>query len=159
MDCGPLPELKFGSIHLSEERTSYSVVATYSCHENYTLIGNENRTCLQDGWSGKQPECLVDWCPDPQSITGGNVHFTDKRAGSTATYVCEPGYVLVGEAVNYKRIYNRGVCYNYRPIFRLFPADWAENGLAKHRLADLWIAVHLLAPIAVYLYSSMAQQL
>lgn len=99
VDCGALPELKFGSIHLSEDRTSYSVVATYSCHENYTLIGNENRTCLLDGWCGKQPECLVDWCPDPLGITGGNVHFTDKRAGSTASYVCEPGYVLVGEAV------------------------------------------------------------
>ncbi|XP_017853153.1 sushi, von Willebrand factor type A, EGF and pentraxin domain-containing protein 1 [Drosophila busckii] len=99
VDCGELTQLKFGSIHLSEERTSYGVVATYSCHENYTLIGNENRTCQQDGWSGKQPECLVDWCPDPQPITGGHVHFTDKRAGSTATYTCELGYVLVGEAI------------------------------------------------------------
>lgn len=104
VDCGPLPELKFGSIHLSEDRTSYGVVATYSCHENYTLIGNENRTCLQDGWNGKQPECLVDWCPDPQQITGGHVKFNDKRAGSTATYVCEPGYVLVGEAVSQTQI-------------------------------------------------------
>lgn len=86
---------------LSEQRTSYGVQATYSCHENYTLIGNENRTCELDGWTGKQPECLVDWCPEPPEIQGGSVVVSDKRAGSTATYECETGYVLVGEPVSY----------------------------------------------------------
>ncbi|KAM7347402.1 CUB and Sushi multiple domains furrowed [Cochliomyia hominivorax] len=99
VDCGPLPELEHGSMFLSEQRTSYGVQATYSCHENYTLIGNENRTCELEGWTGKQPECLVDWCPEPPEIQGGTVKVTDKRAGSTATYECETGYVLVGEPV------------------------------------------------------------
>lgn len=74
--------------------------ATYTCHENYTLIGNENRTCELSGWTGKQPECLVDWCPEPPRIAGGSVSVTNKRAGSTATYECEAGYVLVGEPVS-----------------------------------------------------------
>lgn len=100
VDCGPLPELEHGSVMLSEQRSSYGVQATYSCHENYTLIGNENRTCELDGWTGKQPECLVDWCPEPPQIQGGTVRVSDRRAGSTATYECEAGYVLVGEPVS-----------------------------------------------------------
>ncbi|XP_054729921.1 sushi, von Willebrand factor type A, EGF and pentraxin domain-containing protein 1 [Anastrepha obliqua] len=99
VDCGALPELEHGAILLSEQRTSYGVQATYTCHENYTLIGNENRTCELTGWTGKQPECLVDWCPEPPRIAGGSVSVTDKRAGSTATYECEAGYVLVGEPI------------------------------------------------------------
>lgn len=101
VDCGPLPQLEHGSVHMSEQRTSYGVQATYSCHENYTLIGNENRTCELEGWSGKQPECLVDWCPEPPTIVGGTVKVNDRRAGSTAIYECEQGYVLVGEPVSF----------------------------------------------------------
>lgn len=71
----------------------------YTCHENYTLIGNENRTCNTDGWSGKQPQCLVDWCPDPVQIAGGSVDLNGKRAGATAVYKCDPGYVLIGDPV------------------------------------------------------------
>jgi hypothetical protein len=82
---------------LSEERTSYGVVSTYTCHENYTLIGNENRTCQLEGWSGKDPQCLVDWCPEPPSIQGGIMNVSGRRAGSTATYQCSSGHVLIGE--------------------------------------------------------------
>lgn len=95
-----MPELEHGSVFFSEQRTSYGVQATYSCHENYTLIGNENRTCELEGWTGKRPECLVDWCPEPPEIQGGTVVVINKRAGSTATYECETGYVLVGEPVS-----------------------------------------------------------
>lgn len=71
----------------------------YTCHENYTLIGNENRTCTIDGWTGKQPQCLVDWCPDPVQIAGGKVETNGKRAGATAVYKCDAGYVLIGDPV------------------------------------------------------------
>lgn len=116
IDCGPLPPLEHGSIILSESRNTYGVQATYSCHENYTLIGNENRTCETQGWTGKQPECLVDWCPEPPQISGGSVTVNDKRAGSTATYVCEPGYVLVGEPVSILLFRNIPV---FKEIFKL----------------------------------------
>lgn len=83
-------------------RTTFGVQATYTCHENYTLIGNENRTCTASGqWSGAQPACLVDWCPEPPAIAGGgSVQLNGgKRAGSTVTYACASGYVLIGEPV------------------------------------------------------------
>lgn len=84
---------------MSEDRTSFGVQASYTCHENYTLIGNENRTCGLTGWSGKHPQCLVDWCPEAPAITGGKIKISGRRAGSTATYSCDYGYVLLGEAV------------------------------------------------------------
>lgn len=99
IDCGELPTLEHGAIILPEHRTSYGAQAMYTCHENYTLIGNENRTCGIDGWSGKQPQCLVDWCPDPVQIAGGQVEMSGKRAGATAVYKCDAGYVLIGDPV------------------------------------------------------------
>lgn len=99
VDCGQLPPLEHGAVTLSEKRTTFSVQATYTCHENYTLIGNENRTCELDGWSGKTPQCLVDWCPEPPPISGGTVTLSGKRAGSTAAYKCDQGHVLIGEPI------------------------------------------------------------
>lgn len=110
VDCGELPTLDHGAILLLDHRSSFGAKAQYSCHENYTLIGNENRTCEMTGWSGKQPQCLVDWCPDPVQIAGGQVQISGKRAGATATYQCEPGYVLIGEPV---RIHISKLLSNY----------------------------------------------
>lgn len=87
-------------MHLSEARTTFGVWAEYTCHDNYTLSGVKNRTCGLTGWTGKQPECLVDWCPDPPSISGGTVSVNERRAGSIAKYECEVGYVLIGEPVS-----------------------------------------------------------
>ena len=34
-------------------------VANYTCNDNYELIGNESRTCMDDGmWSGQEPTCI-----------------------------------------------------------------------------------------------------
>uniref|UniRef100_A0A8W7Q5B0 Furrowed n=1 Tax=Anopheles coluzzii TaxID=1518534 RepID=A0A8W7Q5B0_ANOCL len=99
VDCGPLPEIEHGGIILSEQRTSFGVQASYTCHENYTLIGNENRTCQASGWSGTQPKCLIDWCPEPPPIQGGRIKVSGRRAGSTALYTCDYGFVLIGEPV------------------------------------------------------------
>lgn len=101
IDCGPLEVLEHGSIRMSENRTTYGAVAQYICHENYTLIGNENRSCTLSGWSGSHPQCLIDWCPEPPQITGGKTKISSRplRAGSTVSYTCEHGYVLIGEDI------------------------------------------------------------
>lgn len=99
IDCGPLPSLEHGSIIASENRTTFGVHVSYVCHENYTLIGKENRTCELDGWTDDQPQCLVDWCPDPPAIIGGKVTVSGRRAGSTVNYECDYGYVLIGSNI------------------------------------------------------------
>lgn len=119
IDCGELPPIEHGTIALAEQRTSFGVQATFTCHENYTLIGNENRTCELEGWTGKQPQCLVDWCPEPIPIAGGKVQLNGKRAGSTAMYECDAGYVLIGEPVSdcasicWKNIFNLNFDFDF----------------------------------------------
>lgn len=43
---------------------------------------------------------LVDWCPEPPQGEGVTVVVSGKRAGSTATYNCQPGFILFGQQVN-----------------------------------------------------------
>lgn len=100
IDCGGLPDLDHGRVTLENKRTTYGGIAVYTCHENYTLIGREKRTCGDHGvWSDKTPECLLDWCPDPPEINGGVVRASGHRAGDTATYICQAGYILFGQGV------------------------------------------------------------
>lgn len=100
VDCGPLPGLEHGYVNLEDRRTTHAASAEYTCHENYTLIGRERRTCQDDGqWSDNQPECLFDWCPDPPTVYGGSVKSSGRRAGSTATYTCQNGYIMSGQPV------------------------------------------------------------
>ncbi|XP_057333972.1 sushi, von Willebrand factor type A, EGF and pentraxin domain-containing protein 1 isoform X2 [Microplitis mediator] len=100
VDCGTLPELDNGQVKLVNKRTTYGAIADYVCKENYTLIGDTTRRCGDGGiWSGHQPQCLFDWCPEPPEINGGLVTKTGKRAGSTATYTCQNGFILFGDNV------------------------------------------------------------
>lgn len=100
VDCGPLEDLEHGIITLRDKRTTHGAVAVHSCNTNYTLSGNEIRTCSDDGrWSGESPKCLLDWCPEPEKIEGGTVTVKGRRAGSIATYTCENGFILFGSAV------------------------------------------------------------
>lgn len=90
-------------MNLEDARTTHGARALYTCHENYTLIGKERRTCGDDGtWNGEQPKCLFDWCPEPPQINGGVVSVNGRRAGSTATYSCKFGFILFGQSVSMK---------------------------------------------------------
>lgn len=44
---------------------------------------------------------LVDWCPEPPRGEGVKVAVSGKRVGSTATYSCQPGFILFGQEVMY----------------------------------------------------------
>lgn len=41
----------------------------------------------------------VDWCPEPPMVQGGSVQTSGHRAGSTATYSCQNGYIMSGQPV------------------------------------------------------------
>ncbi|XP_067002634.2 P-selectin [Anabrus simplex] len=100
IDCGALNGIEHGLVRLEENRTTHGASAIYTCHENYTLIGHEKRTCGDDGrWAGEEPHCLFDWCPDPPEVHGGTVETSGRRAGSTATYTCQNGFILFGQPV------------------------------------------------------------
>ncbi|GLH11061.1 Locomotion-related protein Hikaru genki [Gryllus bimaculatus] len=100
IDCGPLNEISHGIVRIEDNRTTFGAGVSYTCHENYTLVGHEKRTCEENGlWSGEEPQCLYDWCPAPPEIHGGYINISGQRAGSTATYNCQSGFILFGESV------------------------------------------------------------
>ncbi|XP_015517072.1 sushi, von Willebrand factor type A, EGF and pentraxin domain-containing protein 1 isoform X1 [Neodiprion lecontei] len=100
VDCGPLPGLDHGSVTLVDERTTHGALAEYRCNENYTLVGDVKRECGDAAlWTGSQPQCMFDWCPEPPAINGGLVTTSGRRAGSMATYSCQNGFILFGDNV------------------------------------------------------------
>jgi CUB/sushi domain-containing protein len=74
--------------------------ATYSCRAGYTLSGAATRTCQANGtWSGTEPTCTGNPCsPDLVAPTNGSVNRTTGANGDEATYACNQGFTLSGDA-------------------------------------------------------------
>ena len=85
----------------SENRTSYGAKVEYLCRDNFTLVGEQSRTCNEDGiWTGSAPKCLYNWCPQPAEITGAKYDVNGLTTGSTVVYKCHQGYLLQGQPVS-----------------------------------------------------------
>lgn len=98
VNCHELSAIQDGSVTLIDNRTTYGARALYSCRENYTLIGEAERTCGDGGkWSNEAPVCLFDWCPDPPTVSGTIVSVNGHKAGSVAIYTCQNGFILFGQ--------------------------------------------------------------
>lgn len=55
--CPELEDPANGQVSLSNG-TFPGSLATYMCDSNYTLVGNEIRTCVKpNGWTGMEPTC------------------------------------------------------------------------------------------------------
>ena len=55
--CSPLQNLTNGYVTNPTYRNEGSV-ASYGCNVGFILVGNETRTCGNDGtWSGDEPKC------------------------------------------------------------------------------------------------------
>ena len=73
--------------------------ATYTCDRGYELVGQARRTCQNNGeWSGEAPHCIVITCDTLSDPANGDIDQSGNRPGSTATYTCDRGSVLVGQA-------------------------------------------------------------
>ena len=113
-------------------------VATYSCDPGYALVGQTTRTCEDTNggtvttgtWSGNQPFCqgiilslsfclrstntpilhTEILCQGLSSPSNGNIVLSNETfgVGTTATYSCDPGYVLTGEVTRTCEDRNRG---------------------------------------------------
>jgi len=99
--CGE-PEESVGSL-VQHDNTS----ATYSCEQGYLLEGEQGRTCREGVWAGPVPLCKEVECPDPISPSSGYIEVSNFKGryqyGSVATYRCNPGFILWGNA---SRFYN-----------------------------------------------------
>lgn len=98
VNCGPLSDIPRGRVMLlNESRTSFNASARYSCDKDYTLVGNETRTCLGNGsWSGQVPKCLYSWCPELPLIPHAVVNVTNRTVAGQAVYSCAKGHKLQG---------------------------------------------------------------
>jgi hypothetical protein len=59
VDCGQPKQIPNGSYQLVNGTTNYLSVALYTCNENYTLVGSNNRmVCSHNNrWTGREPQC------------------------------------------------------------------------------------------------------
>ncbi len=116
IDCGPVPDIDEGTAHYVNGSTHLGSVVRYACDRSHSMVGDEERTCLQNGrWSGFAPSCSEIRCalPPRPNNTVVSVSSTERlhgtsvirsklsqsyRVGSTLKYRCERGYILSGDS-------------------------------------------------------------
>ena len=101
VDCGKVPGLANGEIHVIDGRTTWGARVRYKCQENYSLMeGDEERICTDKGWTGSQPECVYTKCPEPEFVENADVQYigdaSSNRLGSKLVYTCHTGYKASG---------------------------------------------------------------
>lgn len=59
VDCGQPKTIANGNFQLVNGTTNYLSVAQYTCNENYTLVGPNNKMICShtNRWTGKEPQC------------------------------------------------------------------------------------------------------
>ncbi|XP_055511057.1 C4b-binding protein alpha chain-like isoform X3 [Leucoraja erinacea] len=100
--CVAPPAIDSGSVSdlLEGDFWEYGMVATYSCHSSYTLIGEKEIACSASGnWSHPPPICKVVKCYPPKIPANSKVssgygfHF---KYGQAIRYTCEVGFAMIG---------------------------------------------------------------
>ncbi|XP_053400538.1 CUB and sushi domain-containing protein 3-like [Mercenaria mercenaria] len=90
-DCEELTDPVNGNL------TMIGQTAYYACAVNYTLSGEFQLVCQEDGtgWSNTPPTCAE--CQSLQDINDGSITFTSVSGlNTTAQHACDIGYTLVG---------------------------------------------------------------
>ncbi|XP_060560030.1 CUB and sushi domain-containing protein 3-like isoform X2 [Ruditapes philippinarum] len=95
IDCGTPSSVTGASRSYSS--TVLDSIVTYACKTGYSHTdGDLQRVCDSDGnWGGMLPTCTVD-CGTPATTSGASKSYVSTTEGSTVTYTCSSGYILIG---------------------------------------------------------------
>ena len=102
VDCGNVPGLLHGAIHVLDGRTTWGARVKYECNEYYSpRNGDEGRVCGAAGWSGAAPTCEYTRCEAPARVPNSRLTEIPGEAGSSrlgakVIYTCEAGHVARG---------------------------------------------------------------
>ncbi|XP_048248139.1 uncharacterized protein LOC124151774 isoform X1 [Haliotis rufescens] len=99
IDCGS-PGVPANAVLVTLDKTTFGGEAIYQCLEGYNLIGQNQVTCSEQGWS-PLPVCELVTCPKVQAPVNGRVDAEENHYGAVITYYCNNGYHLVGSAQAY----------------------------------------------------------
>ena len=93
--CPVLENMPNGMV--MQSGTMVGSTAIYACNSGYQIIGESIHQCQENGtWSDKEPSCLI-ICSVLESMTNGVVIQSGTTVGSTATYTCDCGYMIIGD--------------------------------------------------------------
>lgn len=98
VDCYAPQSAEHGKVVLVDSRTTYAARALYECFENYTLDGTSDTLTCEEGekWTPEPPKCLYSWCSPLETPLHGGLEVSGQRAGDIATFLCDPGYTMLG---------------------------------------------------------------
>ncbi|GFT20676.1 CUB and sushi domain-containing protein 3 [Nephila pilipes] len=111
VECGRPLTLENGTYTLLDDNlTTYQSRVSYRCNDNFTIIGHDQRSCLETGkWSGREPTCKLIECGEPEVPDGAempaNATFT---IHSEIHFRCKPGHKISAVSTNDVATYKNG---------------------------------------------------
>ncbi len=100
IDCGQVPGLANGEVHVLDGRTTWGARVRYKCKKDYTLReGDGDRVCEELGWTGRAPQCVYTKCAEPDAVDNADLRRLGKKGnvvGSRLVYTCLTGHVASG---------------------------------------------------------------
>ncbi|XP_060596340.1 sushi, von Willebrand factor type A, EGF and pentraxin domain-containing protein 1-like [Ruditapes philippinarum] len=100
-DCGKLSSPSNGIISYVSNMTTFASKAVYICDNGYQLNGSDTIECKNTGkWSDYTTYCQIKDCGVVLPPANGDIvlHQNSTVYGSNATYICDEGYNMIGQA-------------------------------------------------------------
>ncbi|XP_053399292.1 CUB and sushi domain-containing protein 3-like [Mercenaria mercenaria] len=91
VSCPMIETLEYGDVTVTSNGSV--TIATYSCVQDYSLLGDAVRTCTSSGaWESTTPTCVCSTFVEPSD---GDIVISEN--GTQATYSCGTGFTLSGD--------------------------------------------------------------
>ncbi|XP_038073405.1 sushi domain-containing protein 2-like [Patiria miniata] len=95
--CDGLMEPANGQVEVSSNNVGG--VARFTCDDGYTLRGNSELVCQENGtWSWEVPTCVPVTCDALMEPANGQKRVSSNNVGGVARFTCDDGYTLRGNS-------------------------------------------------------------